>query len=502
MRKGVAGRRASPLSPAMRVPAASRLRGALLTLIFMAAAAIPAAADPAAGKAPGKLAAGLWFDIDPLIEFSNRPKAGEGHAITMDELHRYMARPAFLSGGFLLGMGPLKAVMVLELQQDPGEYLKGGKATNLPVSSDGFAFMFSNNYPNTGFFEGAGEWWSLSAGRRPLNIGRGSLSLSLSGENPWYDHMAAGMSAPLGPGRLGYDYIAVNVQRRPPLEAKWLFVHRLAWDSPCFSIGAAEYNLVTGVKVDLQDMGPFVVFHHLFADGSNVIAELDAEFRLPGAFRAYAGMLMDDFRLSSEGSGSNPNAFGFSAGLEWAAIRGSPRAGPRYEKADFLRRTGSVPLEGGLVLSLEGWWASTYLYRRSASAPSQAYSTRYFLQTDSMGWQVADSWFAYPMGPDRILAQVKARYAKGQLSASATGRLFVLGAESGLATFSEPYAPSWLGPQAPVTLGWEAAAGASWEYGHASRAEASISFNKSGEEPGIMSFSLGFIQRLGIGETP
>lgn len=490
MREGNVGRRASPM------------RAALLALAFLAAAAVPAAAVPAPGKSAGRLAAGLWFDIDPLIEFTNRPKAGQDHVISMDELSRYMARPAFLSGGFLLAMGPLKAVMVLELQQDPGEYLKGGKAGNLPVSSDGFAFMFSNNYPNTGFLEGSGEWWSLSAGRRPLNIGRGSVSLSLSGENPWYDHIAAGLSAPLGQGRLAYDYLAVNVQRRPPLEAKWLFTHRLAWDSPYFSIGAAEYNLVTGVGMDLQDMGPFVVFHHLFADGSNVMAELDAEFRLPGKFRMYAGMLMDDFRLSSEGSGSNPNAFGFSAGLEWAAIRGSRRSGPRYAKADFLRRTGSLPLEGGLVLSLEGWWASTYLYRRSASAPSQAYSTRYFLQTDSMGWQVLDSWFAYPMGPDRILVQAKAEYAKGELSASATGRLFALGAESGLGTFSPPYAVSWLGPQAPVTLGWEAAAGASWDYGPASRAAASISFARKGAEPGIMSFSLGFIQRLGIGATP
>jgi hypothetical protein len=392
--------------------------------------------------------------------------------------------------------------MVLELQQDFGEMLKGGAVTNLLLSRDGSSFMFSNNYPNVGFLEGSGTWWRLSLGRRAINIGRGLASLTVSGENPRYDHVTAGLSAPLGAkGSLDYDFLAISVPRTTTVDGKSLFFHRVGLDFPRFSLGFAEYNLVTGVTLDFEDIGPFLIYHHLFADGSNVMFHLDGEWRPLRSFRLYAEGLMDDFQLSSEGSSSNPNAFGFSAGLQWKIVDGVPMERPKYFRKDYRLDMVGKPLDGGLVATLEGYWASTYLYRRNESAPNQAYFTRYFMQSDSL-WAEVPSWFAYPLGPDRILVRGNLAYSLPSLRLKGEGTLAFLGSEYDEWTYAAPYASNWLGPQAPITIGWATSFGAEVPLGKATLVSMGFGLSQLGTDTAIVSLTLGAIHRFGYGLTP
>ena len=471
-------------------------RFAFFALIAIATAAPLAAQNTAFGT-------GFWADIAPILSFSGQPVQTDSYVPTIDDLSAYMARPAFLSGGFSLSAGPFGAAMIVELQQDMGEMLRGGELTNLPLSRDYSTFMFSNNYPNVGFVEGSGDWWRLSLGRRAINIGRGVGSLSVSGGNPRYDHILAGLSAPFGKGSLDYDFLAISVARTSGAadDAKSLFFHRVGIDFPTLSFGFAEYNLVTGVDLDLQDFAPFLIYHHLFADGSNVMFHLDGEWRPVSPLRVYAEVLMDDFQLGAEGTGSNPNAFGFSAGAQWQILDGAVIVRPRYFHEDYSLAVDGKALEGGLVATLDAYWASTYLYRRNEANPGQAYSTRYFMQTNS-SWNTIPSWFSYPLGPDRILVRGNLNYTLPGLSLAGEVSVAFLGSQSGETTYTSSHAENWLGPQTPITMGYDVSLGAEIVLGHNSLGTVKAGFSKRGADAAILSLTLGYTRRFATGATP
>ena len=471
--------------------------------IFAQSGAAQSLAYQAGTAKSGVFAAGLWADIAPIIAFSNRTVEKDGYSATIDDFIDYLERPAILSGGFAIAAGPFNAAMVLELQQDFGEELKGGELLNLLLSRDNSSIIFSNNYPNVGYIEGTGSWWRLSLGRRALNIGRSLGSLTVSGENPRYDHATVGLSAPLGAGNLSYDFLAISVPRNGTAEpGKSLFFHRVGLDFPRLSLGFAEYNLVTGVVLDFQDFAPFLIYHHLFADGSNVMLHLDGEWRPADPLRFYAEVVMDDFQLGSEGTGSNPNAFGFSAGLQWRILEGVSMESPRYFRKDYRLNMVGKPLEGGLVATLDAYWASTYLYRRSDGAPRQAYLTRYFTQAAS-GWWIMEPWFAYPIGPDRILVRGDLKYSLPGISLSGKATLAVLGAQSGETIYTLGSTSSnWLGPQTPVSLGWDASIGAEIVLGKQSLGTADATFSMLRTDTPIFSIMFGYVHRFGVGLTP
>jgi hypothetical protein len=448
--------------------------------------------------------ASLWADVAPLVSVSTRSPAPAGYSLDAEDLAYYFSRPAFLAGGFSLSAGPFFAAMSLEFQQDIGEMLFGDGSTNLPVNRDASAFMFSNNYPSVGYLEGAGPWWRLSLGRRSINLGRGMGSLGIAGDNPWYDHIAAGLEAPLGKGSLAYDFLAISVPRRGSA-GKSLFAHRVEMDFPAFSLGFTEFNLVTGVVLDLQDIGPFLVYHHLFADGSNVMMQLDWETWTRGRkFRLYGEILMDDFQLGAEGLGSNPTAMGFHLGVGWRISDGETLDRPRFLRTDYTARLGRELEAGGLDLALEAYWASTYLYRRNSDSPNQVFTTRYFMQTDQMGWQSPESWFAYPLGPDRILFRAKLEYQEKRFGLKAEGSLALLGEEALLPTFTSPDPSEWLGPKGHLIPHWNVRASAQWVLGpgSSSLASASLGYRREGTDQGVICLDLAWLKRFALGAAP
>lgn len=483
----------------------SRRRGTTVpVMLILLAFAIPFEAHSQESAQPKTAGSGaiVWLDIAPLVELTTRPALASGSEVPASYLEWFYSRPAFLTAGFNLKRGPLSAAMSVELQQDVGELFLGGTLVNLPVNHDFTTFFFSNNYPNVGFVEGVGNGWRFSAGRRSVNIGAGTYSLTVSGANPWYDHVLAELEAPLSAGSLRYDFLAISTQRRSGQEGKSLFLHQIGFDFPIWSASLAEFNTVAGVPLDLQDIGPFLIYHHLFAGGSNVMFKLDGQLKPAEHLRAWGGILMDDFQLGSEDPASNPNAFGFEAGLEAVLIPGRSSERARFYRKDYAVSLGPEQLDGRLKASLQWYWASTYLYRRVFSVSNEAFYTRYFLQNQNFGWSVVQPWFSYPLGPDRMLFRADLRYSKERLSLKAAGTFTILGSESDKYTYSSPYASNWLGPQPPLSYSLNAELSAEMTLGRQSLVSGSLYMMWNTGEPTAVGLQLGFIHRFSVGILP
>ncbi len=426
------------------------------------------AQDPGGGaKSPGAIEAGLFCDLFTLFELTNRPAVPAGYTPTGEDLSAFVDRPAFLSAGFFIRRGWLQATMMIDLHQDIGAWLMGGAWSNLPKAADSWTLMWGNNYPQVGYAEAQGEGWQVSAGRRRIGLGPGSYGLAVSADNPWYDHALARVEAPVGTsayaGRLGYSFTALGVQRWWGLSKKNVFIHRVTWRTKRFSLALGELNLVVGDSLDLQDIGPFLVYHHLFNSNSNVMFEVEAEARPIDPVRLYGEFVLDDVQIPGEGSGSNPNAMGFMAGAEWSILKNARALRPAFFRADHEVRLAAPPLAlsgddtggdepGGLRLRAESYLTSTYLYRRGASSLYETWTTRYFFQTStSLGFPLVEPFFSSPLGPDTWLNRLELAWDRGGFEAAAAVEYRILGAESEQLYFAYPYAENWLGPQDPVT---------------------------------------------------
>jgi hypothetical protein len=439
--------------------------------------AVPGPAQEVSAKP--SLEAGLFCDIFTLAELSNRPAVAAGYLYTGEDFAEFAERPAFLSAGFYIRRGWLKATMMVDLHQDIGAWLSGGAWSNLPKAADSWSLMWGNNYPQVGYAEASQDCWLVSAGRRRIGMGPGSYGLAFSSGNPWYDHVLASFEAPIGKQKLqsgsvppaaaivGYSFATLGVQRYWGTLKKNLFIHRAWLRTKRFSIALGELNLVVGDSVDLQDIGPFLIYHHLFNSNSNVMLQIEVQARPVDALRLYGECVLDDFRIPTEPPESNPNAMGFMAGAEWTILKDAESPRRAYFRADHGIRLDARPLgisgqesggasgaddSGGLRLKAESYLASTYLYRRSASSPNESWTTRYMVQSStSLGSQVVEPFFAAPIGPDTWLNRLELVWDSGRLETAFAAEYRILGADSGKKDYAFPYAASWIGPQDPVT---------------------------------------------------
>lgn len=532
---------------------------AILAAGFIVSASLYA--DPGPGSKPGSVpepnpglapaprvlrSAGLFFDIFPLVELSNRESYSlRDRKMTAEELAAFADRPAFLSTGFSLRTGGLSAVMAVELHQDPGAYLGGGAWSNLIVAPDSPSLMFGSSYPNTGYIELSSPDWLVSAGRRRIGLGAGTHSLTVSPDNPHYDHALGSIGLPLRAGKVGYSFVALNVQRTktitaaeitiPGLSQKNLFIHRFSWTARRFSVAVNELNLVVGDSVDFTDIGPFLIYHHLYKENSNVMIDLELAARPVDSIRLYGEALLDDFQTKVEGSTSNPTAMGFMAGAEWKISGATRVTRPALLRRDTLLRLGAglpssgrpdspglevsggcatgrsdtasageIP-DGGLFIKAESWLASTYLYRRRASRANEAYTTRYFLQTMTASeeyWPLVTPFFSDPVGPDTWLGRVELSWAQGRLESSLSAEYRISGSQSTMTTYAEPpYLPDWLGPQEPVTRRFDLKLSATWSPNAQTVLIGGATVSFQSERTGYSVFA-GLGWRIGAGITP
>jgi hypothetical protein len=297
----------------------------------------------------------------------------------------------------------------------------------------------------------------------------------MSAENPWSDHILAAVEVPAGASRIGYSFAAFGVQRWWGIPKKTVFSHRIFFRGKRFSLTVGERNLVVGDSIDLQDIGPLLVYHHLFNSASNVALDIEVQALPLDTLRLYGQFVMDDFRLPMEDINSNPTAMGFLAGMDLAILPGKRTARPALFREDHRLNFSAMPtgmateprepgraldipsfaeppLRGGLSLKVELCATSTYLYRRGSGSPYEAWTGRYAIQTTtSIPYGLAEPFLSGSVTPDTWIARAALRHAMGPFEAEFVADFRLLGAGSSLTTYEPPYAASWFGPQDPVT---------------------------------------------------
>lgn len=437
---------------------------AMLVFLLLAVTGITAQEQGKTEEKFSDISASLFANIYPIFDYTNRTPVTA--SISDADFGNYYAKPTFVSGGIYLKTGPASLVGVMEFQQDIWSKMAKQSWINLPDSETGIApdvIGLGTFYPNIGFAAWDTDTFRLSFGRRKIKEGPGTYGLGISSGNPFYDHLAASLSLPVGSGRLAYDYVAVGMQRWGNTvgassggalgeQPKYLFFHRGSWNGKVLTIGMTEYNLLADAYPDFQDLSPFVFYHNLFNNHHNVMVGLDIKVIPNNAFSLFGEVVMDDFQIGSEGG--NPNAFGFMAGLEWRVLPGKLDVKPRFYDADYTLDITRSSKADGLVLRAEGYLISTYLWRRNSSVSDEAFTSRYNVFSNwSNGSFLIEPFLASPLSPDTLLARLAATWKNGKLDSAFSAEYRIKGSQSAEKTYdlSTLDASKWLWPSTPST---------------------------------------------------
>lgn len=434
-------------------------------VIFLALALVCAATFGVfAEETAQKMEAGFFFNLFPMFEYTTQTQVTTGANVTDAAFGEYYSKPTFGSGGVYLKKGPLTAIGIMEFQQDIWSKLYKHSFINLPDSETGWTpdiIGLGTFYPNVGYVDYESDGIRASLGRRKIKDGPGTYGLGISSGNPFYDHAAASLAVPISTGKLGYDYVAVGMQRwfndaytGSGTQPKYYFFHRASWTGKYFTIGVNEYTLIANAVPDFQDWGPFLFYHNLFNNHQNVMAGFDFNWTPTETFSFYGQFIMDDFMLSTE-TGTNPTALGMTAGADLNLIPGSPAAGAKYYDSDYTYYVGrSQVSKGGLNIRLEGYLMSRYLYRRDASKSDEAFTSQYEVMSNwSQGYIDARPFLATPLAPDTALGRLALSWVDNPLEASFAFEYRLVGSESGLKTYSYSTVDytNWLMPSSPTT---------------------------------------------------
>jgi len=468
------------------------------------------------------LSGGIFFDFFPMLDYSSSPSTSSV-ADEVKAIGDFYNKPTFLSGGLMLRDGPASAVVIYEFQQDIFSKLYKKSIFNLPDSETGWypdLVDLGTFYPNVGYVDYNSETLRFSVGRRKIKDGPGTYSLGISADNPFYDHAAASLSVPIGKGRLAYDYVAVGEQRwnynvgdtisATSYGPKFLFLHRASWNSEGFTFGLTEYNLIADVYPDFQDAAPFLFYHNLFNSHQNVMLGIDFAAKPIKPLSFYGQFVLDDFQLGSEGTGSNPTAFGASAGIEWRVLPGKPASRKLFYDSDHVYDIDRDTAATGLVLRAESYLCSTYLYRRNANGWSyytgnEAFTSRYMVMSNWLGYRadVLQPFFAAPLGPDTFLARLALSWAEGRVESSCSAEYRIKGSQSDETTYDWSTATASIWPSSPTTTEIALALSGLYDIDPLSIvvASASATININTSTPTV-ELTLGYARRLGVGTSP
>ena len=460
---------------------------------------------------PAKFEAGFFFNLFPMFEYTTR--AAESSSISDLALGEHYAKPTLGSGGVYLNRGPITAIGIMEFQQDIWSKLSKLSYFNMPDSASGWwpdLMGLGTFYPNVGFADYNTGDFRLSVGRRKIKDGPGTYGLGLSDYNPFYDHVAASMSVPIGTGKLGYDYVAVGMQRwfndqsflGDGTQPRYYFFHRASWTGKYFTFGINEYNLVASASPDFQDWGPFLFYHNLFNNHQNVMAGFDANWTPTESMAFYGQFILDDFSLPGEGG--NPNAIGMMAGTDIALIPGNPTKGAKYHDSDYTYYVGrSQTPAGGLSLRVEGYLLSRYLYRRSSTVLNEGFTAQYEVMTNWLGGRrdVVNPFLATPLAPDTALGRLALTWAGNPIEASFAFEYRLVGAESAMKQYGTIDYDNWLLPTAPTTTNLSFSLDGKYRLSKKSMATAGIELLLKAGVPEV-TLNAGFAHQFAAGKGP
>jgi len=392
---------------------------------------------------------GLHVVLSPSFSVNSIPAVTSNYKPVLGDLSRYMEIPPLFSGGMEIRLGDSRLYVDIDVRQEFSDYLMGNWFSNLPLSTASFLPSVDMNFPRLGYFERKDENSLFSIGRRKLSLGSSTYSFVLSNYLPYFDHIWIELNARAKSGVYSYNFFAISSDRTIAGGPKTLLGHRFGYMNDNLRLTFGEENLVYGVYPDLQDLGPFLIYHHTYQERSNVTATLAAEVKL-GKSVVYGEFTLDDFRLATESIDSNPTAFGWVVGISWKILEGTPYSGMKFAESENEIRDRGLIQSGGLEVRVEHYHATTYLYNRGTSIGKFTYQYRFnVLHLDS--WPVITGFFGFPYGPDSTLSLLGLLYESQNISLSVKAEVLRTGSVSIDSPYEPPFEPDWYGPRKPIT---------------------------------------------------
>jgi hypothetical protein len=364
-----------------------------------------------------------YSTVEPQSELTLSPEA----------YARYGAMPALAAAGWSLEGGGFGLVFRLDFRGEFASFLTSAYNTNIPFVQGGIAAVGDFNYPSVGYASYEDESWNASVGRRKLKWGPGRYDLAISDGALYLDHFWVDYRREASYGTWWYNFVTIATDRAasnggnfykdsPGYSAekqglKTFFAHKIGFENPFLRVAFAELNCVRDVVPTLVDAGPFLVYHHLYADPySNVLMSLSAEAKL-GPARAFGEFAMDDLTLSFEQQKDKPSAMGWLFGAEWSILPGEAFGSSRLFDEDYALRERTFREAGGLKLSYEHYRATTYLYNRDTETGKYSIPSRLWTGGGYVDYPAA-YYLGFPYGPDCSLDMLSLSYETRRLKAA------------------------------------------------------------------------------------
>jgi len=235
---------------------------------------------------------GLHVILSPSLTLDNIPSVTSNYEPDLEDLNRYMRVPAIFSGGLEITFGNSRLYVNMDLRQEFSDYLMGDWFSNLPLSTTSFLPAVDMNFPRLGYFERRDANSLISLGRRKLSLGSSTYSFVLSNTLPYFDHLWIELNGKAKSGEYLYNFFVISSDRTVGGGPKTLLGHRFGYMNDNLKLTFGEENLVYGVYPDLQDLGPFLIYHHTYQSNSNVTATLAAEIKLSDVIATASSHLM------------------------------------------------------------------------------------------------------------------------------------------------------------------------------------------------------------------
>ena len=331
----------------------------------------------------------------------------------------YYQAPALVNFGWEMTSKNVDLAVRFDLRYDFWAYITSGAYTNIPFIEGGAASVSDFNYPTVGYASWKNNKFLVSLGRRQLKWGPGTYDIALSDASPYLDNLWAQYKSEASYGTWWYNFIAVSFDRwaanggnyystfegaasSSDPEQKTMLAHRIGFENKFLRVGFGELNMVYGVTPDLQDIGPFLIYHHLYQDkNSNVLMSLSAETKV-GPARAFGEFVMDDLSLSFENPTDQPTSMGWFYGAEFSLFGKEAFSSERIAESDYALKEATFAEPRGLTVGFEHYRTTTYLYNRTDDAGKFTVPDHRFTQNGYI--DDPDAFFVgFLYGPDTSL---------------------------------------------------------------------------------------------------
>lgn len=413
----------------------------------------------------------------------------------------YYAMPALINFGWemssIKNQSAVDIAVRFDLRHDYWTYITKGSHGNIPFIENGAAPIMDFNYPTVGYASWNNEKALVSFGRRKLKWGPGTYDIALADTAPYFDHLWASYKSEASYGTWWYNFVAISMDRaaanggtyykyyegagssNAPMQ-KTILAHRIGFENTFLRVGFGELNVVYGVSPDLQDIGPFLIYHHLYQDAnSNVLMSISGE-SLIGPARIFGEFAMDDLSLSFENPYDKPTSLGWFLGAEidlaqlirnsnypaqpfGSAFQLQSQTSLRLDESDYALKEPTFRAPSRLTIGYEHYRTTTYLYNRSQDAGKFTVPDHRFSTAADYIDHPAAFFIGFLYGPDTALDMITIRHQSARAQFEVLLKLLRQGAYGILSPYIQgSNTLDWFELAAPVTTLYIAECSASW----------------------------------------